>query len=65
MTKQRYRVILMRKGKHILTPGELSIQEAKKKASYLSQYGTVSIVDAQQLGDGDVKGSPKVRAGVL
>ena len=59
VSKQRYQVILMRKGRHILTPGELSIEDAKKKASYLSQYGAVSIVGAQQLIDADVKESPQ------
>jgi len=47
MSEPRYQVILLRKGKCILTPGELSLEEAEKKASYLSQYGQVSILGCE------------------
>ena len=60
MSEQRYQVILIRKDEHILTPGELSIEDAKKKAAYLSQYGAVDIVGAEQPRDAEVGESPQL-----
>ena len=55
MSEQRYHVAMLRRGEYILTPGELSVEDAKKKASYLSQYGVAGIVSAQEFREANVE----------
>ena len=59
-SEQAYQVILLRKDEHILTPGELNFEEARRKASYLSQYGQVSILDVRELRGVPIEESLKV-----
>lgn len=50
-SEQIYRVVLIKNRECILTPGELPLDKAKKKSSYLSQYGQVALLDVHKLSD--------------
>ncbi len=65
MSKPTFQVALQRSDKCILTPGELSLEEARQKASYLSQYGAVSILGILRLRDMRERGSPGMPSPLL